>query len=277
LSAKDNTASRDRYEIARETIGIPENSLWVFERNVYDGFVDRLGAVILRPEWYSYDRQDFHWISRFSDAYKECLQAAVVELAEMLTQWVIAKRRRAESDHLIKVCFLFADELRRPDFSKLWLAYVVGCTKGPELPQKIPPIELLNEIGLTIPDLDALPDPLISGYFLGYMVSPVWKQKAELTATLRILKHEHLAPSGRSAAVKTPSPPLKWEEIEFRRPSLSIGEAAEVLIVGKRTINNYFKQGKLDSTPKGRVVVNGKLRSEFERVHSKGPRPNSIH
>lgn len=286
MSAKDNTASRhgrveDRYEIARETIGIPEDSLWVFERNVYDRFVARLQLVVRRPEWHSYERQDPGWISDFADAYQECLQFAVIELAETITEWVVSKRRKADSEHIIQVSFLFADELRRPGLSKAWLACVVNCTKGPQLPLQGAPTEVLGEVGLIPEELSLIPDPdalgtSISSYFLRYLISPAWKHKAEARATLRILQREHLAHSGRSAAVKTPAPQLTWAEINLR-PSRSIKEIAEALCVDPRTIRNYIKSGKLNRTAKRRVVVNEKLRSEFERVHSKDQHPKSVH
>ncbi|MFZ0641087.1 MAG: helix-turn-helix domain-containing protein [Candidatus Acidiferrales bacterium] len=272
-----------RYTIA-ETMGISLDSLRSFERDVYEKFVIRILEIIERPEWGLYDRYSDDidlWVSEFCVAYQQALQFAIAELSELLARSVMVNYRKGrplDAERILRISFLFAEELTDPDFAKIWLAFVAGRTKGPEISKVSVPIGVGTDIFCIRRPTDAdylfMPDPdkigmEISGCFLREMINPTWKDWARRAAVLKIDVCARLAPkeagTGRPSPIEMPLP--AWDKIKGR-PSLSAQEAADILHVSTRTIRNYLRAGKLDRSAKGRVTNNEKFEREYDRTHS---------
>jgi len=277
-----------RYIFAQKHIGIPLDSLLIFERSVYEEFLLQVFEVTARSEWSQHDRYSSidpeypgWWLSEFSAAYKQCLQFAVSKLAQHLTGWTIANSVRndaVDARCILQVCFLFAEELSSPDFAKIWLARVTAKTKGTEIRKMIVPRRLgidclmlpghddLNEV-LFMADPEALDRSIVIGFRL-IMLSPIWKDKARHMAMQQIRLYAHLAPHRKrgvsGSAIQMP--PLTREEIT-RRDSLSAKEAGIALGIKPRRIRDYIRERRLDRTGTGRVHVNNNFWKEYAKKH----------
>jgi hypothetical protein len=214
-------SGRERmYADACAEVGVPPDALMAFQEEAYRKFAVHLEKLISDPKWSANKRGDANWVERFAEDYEWLLPIAVVEMADLLTQWVLVQRQRSrklDSKQIYVVALYFAEKFCDFGFAEMWLAWVVARTKGPKLPETLTPIEMGFEFlkgPLPLkPEPVAIPESLkrrFKGSFLQpFAIWPAWAFiETERIMRLRFfLANENEAKDSMSVPPRVPGLP----------------------------------------------------------------------
>ena len=217
------------------------------DKEAWKPFSDRIANHVLAAQARRQQGADLADLLRdFTCAYSGCICEVVADYADLLAQRVIASGKRITAerhDELVQDALIFGRNFVDWYMTGPWLEMVIG-----EIPS-----ELENHIV----------EALLEGEFS-------WREEASHRIALRAATSPLPVPRLVPELVPGVQIPREiWQKKESMLPS----EAANILAVrNESTLRRWARQGKLDRTDAGRIVVNEKFKVLYSQRHSPATR-----
>lgn len=227
-----------------------EAKLDAIDQEIWKPFRDRVANRVLAAKERKQQGADLADLVRdFTWAYSGCICEVVADYADLMAQRAIASGKRItveRRDELVQDALSFGRNFVDWYMVGPWFEMVIG-----EIPS-----ELENHI------VEALTED-----------EHQWKEEASRRIALRAAISPLPVPRLVPELVPGVQIPLEtWEKKESLLPS----EATNILAVrNESTLRRWARQGKLDRTDAGRIVVNEKFKALHKQRHSPATRKNS--